>query len=136
MRGASTRTARAGRRCDSTSGSGSRRSSEEFREARAKAEPRRQGAGRGVMTKKERLEQYLGALTIEVPLLEDRELGRRACEHDNERQRLLEDAGRRFSDLPATPDSDESFLERIAVNYLRHALTRYEDELARIAGRT
>jgi hypothetical protein len=109
---------------------------EEFREARAKAEPRRQAAGRGVMTKKERLEQYLKALIIEVPLLEDNELSRRACEHYNERQRLLEDAGRRFSDLPATPDSDESFLRRIAVNYLRHALTRYEDELARIAGRT
>lgn len=36
----------------------------------------------------------------------------------------------------ATPESDPAFLSRISVNYLRHELCAYEDELAAVFGIT
>lgn len=42
---------------------------------------------------------------------------------------------RGFEYTPATTDSDPAFLERIAVNYLRHVLSNYEKELAHVYGR-
>jgi len=48
---------------------------------------------------------------------------------------LERDGDGRFSFTPASPESDSLFLERISVNYLRHVLSNYERELARVYGR-
>ena len=39
-------------------------------------------------------------------------------------------------DEPATPQSDEKFIARICMNYLRHNCTRYDKELEKMFGKT
>jgi len=55
---------------------------------------------------------------------------RDACAHYN----ALQLARGNYDYDQATPDSDPAFLERIAVNYLRHELSDYEPELAKLFG--
>lgn len=86
---------------------------------------RKQSAEKAVQTKVSRLLQQLESLVIVVPQLPAAELLQAACVHYNRRQGYQS----------ATPNSDPAFLERITVNYLRHVLTTYEDELAKTFGK-
>ena len=69
---------------------------------------------------------------MSVPLLAQDDLIRRACAHYNARRWQSE---REPYGPPARADSDPLFLERIAVNYLRHELSPYEAQLGAIYGR-
>jgi hypothetical protein len=93
-----------------------------------------------VETKRRRLAEYVAGLRIAVPVLDAAELLCRAVEsyndHQYSRQLEREERGREFDWTPASADGiDAAFAERITVNYLRHRLTRYERELARVYGR-
>jgi hypothetical protein len=61
---------------------------------------------------------------VRVPLIDRERLTRRTCASYNALH------GWRIGRIPATPDSDPRFLERITVNYLRHELSGYEGRLA------
>lgn len=110
--------------------------SEEWLVAFAVAESRKKSAKKGTETKLRALVEHLDTIKFEVPRYEWEELASRACDHYNERQ-----AGRRLerADIEdwrlASPDSDEGFLHRIAVNYLRHEATSYERQLRKVFGR-
>jgi hypothetical protein len=61
------------------------------------------------------------------PVYKRHELFRKACEHYNKRKQSR--TGWNESQ-PADPETaSEDFLMRISVNYLRHTLTPYDDEL-------
>lgn len=108
----------------------------EFRAAVATGSNRRAGARKAIETKMERLRAELAAVRIEVPALDRGVLFRRACAHYNRRRedRAIE-RGEELEGSMATEDSDPAFLERIAVNYLRHRLTSYDARLEEIAGK-
>ena len=78
----------------------------------------------------EKLKEYIMKLEITVPLMPEKTLIENACSHYNS---LWADRGK--DDKHASPSDDEVFLNRIAVNYLRHELTIYEDELVRMFGK-
>lgn len=68
----------------------------------------------------------VSSVEIDVPALAPDQLGREAIAHYNA---LWADRGR--PEKEAREDSNQEFLERIQVNYLRHMLTNYENILAR-----
>lgn len=69
---------------------------------------------------------YVDALEIVIPDMTKKNLVREACAHYN--------LYNKQNGRTASPKDPDEFIFRISVNYLRHALTRYEDELARFAG--
>lgn len=103
-------------------------STPEYRDLQAQRAKRREGAARAVATKRKRIDDYVSQLEIDVPILDKGELILRACSSYN--------AIKAGSDADwASPNSDPAFLARICVNYLRHELTSYEDNLQNIAGK-
>lgn len=70
-------------------------------------------------------------VSVTVPRMDRDKVIRQACAHYNA---LAGERGR--YDAAAGPDADPAFLERITVNYLRHELTGYEQELADLYGLT
>jgi hypothetical protein len=92
---------------------------------------RKDAAGRAVQTRQQHMQAYLEGLTLDVPMLPGDVLTRQACAHYNRRQ-----AERYWEEWrEATPDSDPAFLARITVNYVRHGLSRYEQELEQVFGK-
>lgn len=105
--------------------------------AAAEAAGKRRAAGKcAAATKREKLLAAIESLKIEVPYVDRETLTLRACSSYNSHKMMI--AERRdwnYEYTPATPDSSPEFLERITVNYLRHNLTHYERELARVHGK-
>lgn len=96
----------------------------------AERRPRRQRTAQDVaQRKRQAVLDWVRSLSIRLPSLSHNQLIRQACEHYNE---LWEERGR--SDKYATPSDDPAFLARIAVNYLRHACSPYEDHLNDLFG--
>jgi hypothetical protein len=89
---------------------------------------RKISAAKAVTTKIDAMKEWLDSLTIEVPKLTDEELIARAVEHYN--------ALWCGTEKRACVNDDQDFLNRIAVNYLRHELSPYEEHLNQIAGKT
>lgn len=104
--------------------------SETFKKAKAKAEKRTTAATKAVKTKTLKTLQFAEELDKTVAILSRQDLMESACQHYN--NRALE----RNKDWWATPDSDEQFLNRICVNYLRHVQSEYEDSLWQLKGQT
>jgi hypothetical protein len=104
-----------------------------FAAASARARRRQAAAVVAVETKRESMRRHVDALRVTVPILQRDELYRRACEHYNERQATRRDPWEYDEADPGR--SDQGFLHRISVNYLRHELTMYEHELDRLYGR-
>lgn len=71
-------------------------------------------------------------LEWDVPVMEKAELIRAACHSYNDYQLMERNT---FEFRRAQPDSNPGFLDRICVNYLRHELTDYDDNLAMFRGR-
>lgn len=92
---------------------------------------RKAAAQRATQTKRQALLRAIAALDIRVAVLPPDALTARACAHYNARLADRED----WDILPATPQSAPDFLRRITVNLIRHQLTSYENELARIFGK-
>lgn len=73
---------------------------------------------------------YIKNLPIEITYFKKEELYRLACEHYNDLW-----ASRGNFDKHADSSFSKSFLDRIAVNMLRHEFSQYEDELEEIFGK-
>lgn len=100
-----------------------------FIEAKFRLQRRRAGAKAGAEKKQQQLLELVSQMKIQVPLLDRDTLILEACDNYN-RASPISDC---LTD--ATPVSDVVFLNRICVNYLRHCLTDYEDQLRTIASR-
>lgn len=94
------------------------------------AQKRSESARKGALKKKTELIDYIKGMKIVIPQLPEETLIKNACDHYND---LWDSRGR--DDKRASPSNDERFLNRIAVNYLRHELTTYENELERMFGK-
>ncbi len=77
--------------------------------------------------KHKKLELYANGVQIEIPTMDKDKLIRNACYHYNSWKEWKE--GGWDGECRATPSSDESFLKRITINYLRHECTCYDKEL-------
>ncbi|PSR20024.1 MAG: hypothetical protein C7B45_16965 [Sulfobacillus acidophilus] len=96
----------------------------------AERRPQRQRAAQDAAERQRRaVLDWVRAQTIHIPVLPHKVLIRQACDHYNA---LWMDRGR--DDKWATPSDDPAFLARIAVNYLRHACSPYEDRLDDLFG--
>ncbi len=100
---------------------------EEFREEQTKAKRRQAAAYRAAETKRSATMAHAESVEFDIPALEMEDLISRACAHYNSRHR--------DQWMMATPKSDPEFLERIAVNYLRHVCTDYDWELRELRWR-
>lgn len=102
--------------------------SEEFIAARDRLSSRRNGAKKAVETKKAKTMDFV-AKTVQfaIPRYSRSKLTKMACDHYNDRN--LE-----WGSF-ASPSSDKHFLQRIVVNFLRHAVTDYDGHLERISGK-
>jgi len=105
--------------------------SNEFIEWKEKSKLRREKQSqrmKEVMNKKrEELLKYIANLTITIPKYKKDKLYSLAVEHYNELWMY-----RGNYDKYASIDADESFLNRISVNMLRHSFSDYEYELERL----
>lgn len=105
--------------------------------ARQASKVRQAVATKGVQTKKQRLLAYVDGLEIQVDVIPMDRLIRMACASYNDFHEGCDMVRERCSDWDrATPQSDQLFLERITVNYLRHECSSYDDELVRMFGLT
>lgn len=106
----------------------------EFERRRALAQRRSAASSRAAARRRDELLAEVAQVPVGVPKLTRDRLTRQACAHYNNFR-----SGRWDYDddefTPATLDSDPAFLERITVNYLRHELTNYEEQLWALFGR-
>lgn len=101
---------------------------EDFKAAQAKANGRKRSAEKAVESKKVATMAYVETrVKIHIPKMSRERLVDRASRHYNDRNQLNGDA--------ASKDSDQLFLDRICVNYLRHETSGYDAHLEEIAGR-
>lgn len=111
--------------------------SEAFVHAFEKAKRRSNVAKRVAEAKRERLlqtvEEGLKAHPIQVPVIERHFLIGKAIGHYYRRQKAKRWAG--CPSIEVLNRRDDDFKHRIAVNYLRHCLTDYEERLQEIAGK-
>ena len=102
-------------------------SKDAFKEDLKKVIKRKIAALERAKKKREELMMYANGVQIEIPDLRKEKLIEKACNHYNWWNSL-----KKFSFdgcNRATPSSDESFLKRIVINYLRHQCTCYGKEL-------
>lgn len=113
--------------------------SEGFKSFAVKNHKRILGAIQAVSTKYENIMDYVNNIVIEVLLVDKSVLVKKSIEHYNSIQSdwHYNRGGYRKQCDPKTAsiNSDDSFLRRITINYLRHQLTNYENELSRIYGK-
>ena len=110
-----------------------------FKTAMEKVTKRRESAEKAIETKTEKTWDIVSSVKIKVPKMSRKKLIDLACDHYNKRHLEREEdfswQGRSYHWNEAMSSSDESFLFRIAVNYLRHDGTTYEDTLTKTSGR-
>lgn len=102
-----------------------------FRAARKRASQRSGGAQKAIETKRTKLMQQAQDMEVSVTQFTPDDVREQAIDDYNAWQIERE----RFDEEPASRSSDAAFLERIAVNYIRHNLTRYDEHLEEVAGR-
>lgn len=109
-------------------------SQEIFLKTKIKKENRKVAAAKAVETKKLKLDEYINNIEIHIEKYPIEEIYENAINHYNN----FQDIRNRTENWIYEPPSklDKSFLNRISVNYIRHQLTNYEDELDEIFGKT
>lgn len=110
--------------------------SQEFKAWCEKSRKRRATARLVSKQQREKLIAWVDNLHIEVPHLRRKELIEKACANYNDHHSYQELQSGRDLDKYASPDMAESFILRICVNYLRHCLTPYEEQLSRMSGQS
>ena len=101
-----------------------------FTARKSRAQNRSASSAKAAGRKRDKLLETVSAVAISAPQMSWNMLVRGACAHYN----ALQLARGNYDDDQATPNSDPAFLDRIAVNYLRHELSDYEPELAKLFG--
>jgi hypothetical protein len=103
---------------------------------KAKSEKRRDAASDAVTTKKANLRATIERWRPEVPVLDVATLRRQAIANYNSHREQRAGLGEGdWNWTPATESSDEAFLARITVNYVRHVLTPYDGLLGTLHGK-
>ncbi|HUQ69764.1 MAG TPA: hypothetical protein VM165_09590, partial [Planctomycetaceae bacterium] len=106
---------------------------EEFRDAREQSERRRAAGREAAARRRQATRDWVQILPITISVMSWDALVMRACASYNGHQQFRP-GGEEWT--TATPTSDQEFLERIAVNYLRHETSSYDAFLDRAQGRT
>lgn len=88
---------------------------------------RQQAAEKAVETKLDSMQKYLDTIQAKIPYLSWGKLTKKSIKNYND--------WNSDNEKYATINSDEHFLNRLRVNYLRHELTKYEKYLNQIAGK-
>ena len=89
---------------------------------------------KATQTKKKQLLQRIKECRIELERKSPTEVKQDAIVSYNDfKEQMLWEREHEYT--PATENSDDEFLNRITVNYLRHNLSNYDDQLAAIFGR-
>lgn len=101
-----------------------------FKKFQRDAVPRRDAAKKSLETKAKKLQAYIDGLVVEVPWMDEASLIQKAVKHFNDSPR-----SERGDFNLADVNSDPAFLQRICVNFLRHAMTDYEERLNEVHGR-
>lgn len=101
-----------------------------FKEDRIKAEERKNRAKKAVGTKIKNLLEKIKDISFSLDLIDKHSLIRLSIQSYNDFY------GDRDYFSPSTRKSNPEFLDRICVNYLRHELTSYDDELFEIYNKT
>lgn len=101
-------------------------STDEFKRAQMKAVSRRKAALEAAERKRTAIENYIESLNIVVQQMDWDDLVREACLSYNSNRSLS-------ANVAASSNSNQEFLERIMVNFLRHECSRYERELSQVS---
>ena len=104
--------------------------SQVFQATGKKSSVRSEATKKAAEKRRQALFEHVRQLSIPIPKLPRGELVTLACAAYND---LWEDRGR--FEKRASPRDDPAFLNRIAVNYLRHECSHYEDELDDLFGK-
>ena len=105
-------------------------STDDFKADYEKTAKRKEAALERGRKRREKLVMYANGIQICIPTFDKKRLTKEACEHYNCRNASM---GR--YDRYASLLSDEEFLKRITINYLRHQCTVYENELDKFYGK-
>lgn len=108
----------------------------EFAAARKGSARRSVSAEKAAETRRTRLLAEVDALQVTVPALPRSKLLNAAIQAYNDYNSEYAFDRNDFYYVPATAASDDAFLTRIQVNYLRHTLSRYDRHLEDVAGKT
>ena len=104
-------------------------STDEFKADYEKTAKRKDAALARVKKKHDELVMYANEIQIDIPIMPKDKLIRKACNHYNSWHSFKQECNYEYDYYMASPSSDEEFLKRITINYLRHQWTVYEKEL-------
>ena len=107
---------------------------DKFEKAKKRKEGAKEGSKKAVATKLKNLIEKVNQLEFEIPKISKEKLLRRSISHYNKMQDYREMEGYNKFGKHVNGDSDKLFLDRIQVNYLRHCMTSYEEDLDGIRG--
>lgn len=107
----------------------------EFKAMMESANGRKKKASQAVETKRSKIMAHVNGLNIVVPEMPEQELREKAVKSFNDFKEAKAMRRDDYEFEPATVNSDETFLNRISMNYLRHKCTKYERELNQIFGK-
>lgn len=109
--------------------------SNKFKIELAKSQPRKKASYKAVETKLKKIRDYIKTLKIIVKKIPIDIIQKKAIKDYNDFKEAIEIERGGFDYQKATINSDTLFLNRICVNYIRHNLTMYENELEKIFGK-
>jgi len=103
---------------------------DKFKKELIKSQPRKKASHKAVETKLKKIRDYIKNLKIIVKKIPIDSIQKKAIRDYNDFKEAIE-----IEYQKATINSDTLFLNRICVNYIRHNLTIYENELEKIFGK-
>jgi hypothetical protein len=106
-----------------------------FKEYKNKNEKKRKSSQQAVITKKEKILNYIKNINIELKKEDYNSILKKAINSYNIFKEEISLRREYFDFQPATLNSDEEFLMRIFVNYIRHKLTNYDEDIEKIFGK-
>lgn len=107
----------------------------EFKKEFIKSQPRKKSSQKAVKTKLQKIKDYIKDLKITVQKIPIDIIEQKAVKDYNNFKEGISFEREDFEYQTATLNSDTLFLNRICVNYIRHNLTIYENELEKIFGK-
>lgn len=107
----------------------------EFLEEKQKADVRKNSARKAVSTKKDALMAEIKKLKIQVEILPLEKIKNLAIDAYNDHKAYLSMEYGHDCEFASKKNNDKNFLDRIAVNFIRHDLTSYDNSLEIIAGK-
>lgn len=109
--------------------------SNEFKKEIIESQPRKKSSQKAVETKLQKIRDYIKNLKITVKKIPLDIIQKKAIKDYNDFKEAIEIERGDIDYQRATVNSDTLFLNRICVNYIRHNLTIYENELEKIFGK-